>query len=30
MAEAYASANKQDNPNQPREATQADIAAVFC
>lgn len=29
MAEAYASANKQDNPNQPREATQADIAAVF-
>lgn len=32
MAEAYADANKppKDETNQPREATQADIAAVFC
>jgi hypothetical protein len=31
MADAYADANKPTaSPNQPREATQADIAAVFC
>lgn len=29
MAEAYADANNRET-NQPREATQADIAAVFC
>lgn len=31
MADAYAEANRpKDESNQPRAATQADIAAVFC
>ncbi len=31
MADAYADANNQGKgKDQPREATQADIAAVFC